>query len=276
MTFSALLSAVLAAVPAGAGVHTVPILMYHMLGNAPDDAGDHDCMGKGSCRRRADHCPVPGGGVSGPGMVVAYDEFKWQMEYLRSHGWRGRTLDEIFSARPDLRPRDVVITFDDGYADNFEAFGLLREHEMKAVLFMVSDNADCQGRLSAEQLREMDAGGFRVEDHSKTHNDRFTLGTEAEQTEEYGASKKALEALLGRPVEFAAYPYGKYNVATPAVMRSLGYKASFIIGGRVADVDGDRQLVPRFRVSDRAGFLYALCEGLSAAAGKKASNCAAP
>jgi peptidoglycan/xylan/chitin deacetylase (PgdA/CDA1 family) len=69
------------------------------------------------------------------------DEFDAQMAYLRQT-FTPVSLEDIFEARGGGRklPADaVLVTFDDGYADNFEhALPILRRHGIKALFFVTT------------------------------------------------------------------------------------------------------------------------------------------
>ena len=61
----------------------------------------------------------------------------------------------------ELPDKPIVITFDDGYVDNYTyALPILKEYNMKATLFMISDAANTPGFVSTEQMRQMEAGGL--------------------------------------------------------------------------------------------------------------------
>jgi peptidoglycan/xylan/chitin deacetylase (PgdA/CDA1 family) len=66
-------------------------------------------------------------------------EFDWQLGYLKHH-YRMTTLDAVLGLLTDdgrlTEPR-VLITFDDGYIDNYQqAFPVLRRHGVQGVFFL--------------------------------------------------------------------------------------------------------------------------------------------
>ena len=70
---------------------------------------------------------------------------------MAEHGWRGIGLDEaeafLLEGAP-LPPRSLLITFDDGYLDNYVyAWPILRKYGHKGVVFAVTD------RMEAEKKR---------------------------------------------------------------------------------------------------------------------------
>ena len=79
---------------------------------------------------------------SQPGMVVTMPTFERQLAFLEQHFEivpLGALLDGEASGRPRRRPR-CVITFDDGWRDNYElAFPILRRQALPATIFLTTD-----------------------------------------------------------------------------------------------------------------------------------------
>jgi peptidoglycan/xylan/chitin deacetylase (PgdA/CDA1 family) len=79
---------------------------------------------------------------SQPGMVVTVPTFERQLSFLQQHFEivpLGALLDEETPRRPARRPR-CVITFDDGWRDNYDlAFPVLRRHGIPATIFLTTD-----------------------------------------------------------------------------------------------------------------------------------------
>jgi peptidoglycan/xylan/chitin deacetylase (PgdA/CDA1 family) len=77
-----------------------------------------------------------------PGMWVSPETLDMQLQVLRQH-FEVVHLDDWLSSRAagrDLPRRACAITFDDGWRDNFEfAFPVLRQHQVPATIFLVSD-----------------------------------------------------------------------------------------------------------------------------------------
>ena len=70
--------------------------------------------------------------------------FERQMEYLAKH-FRPCSLDTALDelARKDVPPNSIVVTFDDGYKDNFlHAFPILRKFGIPATIFLATGAID--------------------------------------------------------------------------------------------------------------------------------------
>ncbi|MFN8391029.1 MAG: polysaccharide deacetylase family protein [Bdellovibrionota bacterium] len=76
-----------------------------------------------------------------PGMYVLPETFAMHMRYLADY-CNVIPLSELLAAlkaKTDLPPATVVVTFDDGWLDNFEyAFPILREYSLPATIFLAT------------------------------------------------------------------------------------------------------------------------------------------
>ncbi|MBR3622573.1 MAG: polysaccharide deacetylase family protein, partial [Selenomonadaceae bacterium] len=69
-------------------------------------------------------------------------EFDKQMKYLKDNDYHTITPDELYASiegREKLPENPVLITFDDGYADNYtNAYPILKKYDFKATIFVIS------------------------------------------------------------------------------------------------------------------------------------------
>ena len=105
--------------------------------------------------------------ASCPNNTIRPRELEALIVRLLKGGYRFRTFTDAAS---DPGPRDVVLTFDDGYVDNYvELLPILRRQNVPATCFVTS-RFDDPRFLSCEQLREMDASGLvEIGGHTSGH-----------------------------------------------------------------------------------------------------------
>jgi peptidoglycan/xylan/chitin deacetylase (PgdA/CDA1 family) len=211
-------------------VHGVPVLMYHSI-----------AVEEGNPIR------------------MPIEQFDSEMKYIKDQGYTTLTLKELYSYFENQVPvpeKSIVITLDDGYSDNYTAaFPVLKKYGLKATVFMVTSTIDVNPNcLTSAQIKEMDKAGIQIESHTVTHRDLDSLSY-SEQLAELKDSKAALEKLLGRTVDYVAYPTGKYNDDTIKAVAEAGYKMAFTTNGRWSDkADGiltlDRVYISTFHSMD--------------------------
>ncbi len=166
-------------------------------------------------------------------LSVLPEDFDRQMRYLSDHGYHTITPDDLYDSlegQKELPENPVLITFDDGYRDNYDnAYPILRKYGFKATIFVITSFLGTQPNyITWDQAREMDANGISIQSHTVDHKSMTDL-TDDQLRYELVESKKKAEQELGHPVEFMAYPTGTYNLHIAQMVKEAGYKAAFTI-----------------------------------------------
>lgn len=161
-------------------------------------------------------------------LSVSPQRFAEHLRYLDEAGYTTITLDDLLFALTQDRPlpqKSVILTFDDGYVDNFTyAYPLLKQHRMVGIFFILTEFAS-QGRaeyLNWAQIEEMAEGGMRFGSHSRDHPDLRNRSIDYLVWQALGG-KEAIEEHLGYHPRWIAYPSGGYDEQVIAVYKSAGY-----------------------------------------------------
>jgi len=158
----------------------------------------------------------------------AWDPLNVSPEVFRCHIREFKEAGYTFIGVSDLRKhmlgmaklpeKSVLISFDDGYADNYAyAYPILREEKVPGTFFVVSGTVGHDNRMTVDALREMQANGMDIGSHTVNHENLSEMD-ETDIDYEMRESKAALEKMLGKPVFALAYPEGK---ADEAVLESV-------------------------------------------------------
>lgn len=196
------------------------------------------------------------------GMIACTPEhFEDQLRWLQKNHYRSLTLDE-FAQHLQGKPvgKAVLITFDDGYLDNWVyAFPLLKKYGFHATIFLVTSwlqhgavrpNTESQAPLPdcpehrvcetlIEQqrsdeviLRWSEVQAMResglVEFHSHTHtHTRWDLRNDVDKNEkmrwELQASRQTLRQELGGVSSHLCWPQGYFDADYVRIAQDLGF-----------------------------------------------------
>lgn len=168
----------------------VPILMYHHIAPHPSQSDIRAGLG---------------------GNTVKTPDFATQMDYLAQNGYHPIILTDVFNnlyyGLP-LPAHPIVISFDDGYADNFtDALPILQRHHFVAEINVISGLIGGLW-LTWDQVRQMAAVGFEIGSHT-VHHISLAAALPATAEQELSDSKKTLEQQVGKPIQFFCYPSGE-------------------------------------------------------------------
>lgn len=187
----------------------VPILMYHHVGELPPDA---DAVRKS--------------------LTVSQDRFEEQMKFLAEQGYTTihiAALVNHFQTGAPLPEKPILLTFDDGYDDNYvNVFPTLKDHGFVGTFFIIGAPTDygSPGYLRWEQILEMYENGMEIGNHSLTH--RYNLGTTRNSTQD-GEIKNAHKLMVDHLPNWTpifSYPSGSYNQYSLNLLKDLGYVAA--------------------------------------------------
>lgn len=186
-------------------------------------------------------------------LMLNPDTFRSHLKWLKYNNYVSLTMDELYNHLKFNTPvpkNSIVLTFDDGYIDNFNnALPILKEYGYDGTVFMISDYLGNENFLTNDLLTQCDEGNLFVESHSSTHPELATL-TNQQQENELKSSKSNLEAIVKRPVEYIAYPYGSYNTETKLLSEKAGYKLGLSTDSGFATGKSPLYAVPRVYMSD--------------------------
>jgi len=168
-------------------------------------------------------------GVPPPGsklkeLWVSQKKFRAQVKYLLDHGYTTLLFSDLrkaYRGETPLPEKAVLITFDDGYENNYlNAWPVLKELGAKGNIFVVFNTIGSVNSwhnpaseawvnmATLAQLREMqDSGVIEYGSHTMNHPHLSALQP-GDAAWEMNESKRQLEAALGRELCAFAYPYG--------------------------------------------------------------------
>ena len=183
----------------------VPILMYHRIAVASPSTP--------AITRR---------------LTVHPATFARQMRWLKRHSYRTVTQRQLFEGLMcgrRLGRKPIVITFDDGYRDNYlNASPVLARLGMRATAYVITGRISGSDRsfLRWRQVRGLERRGVEIGSHTVSHR-ALTGLSDSQAFAELVRSRRTLERRLGHRVPWLAYPFGAYDARIERLARRAGY-----------------------------------------------------
>ena len=186
--------------------------------------------------------------------------FARQVARLARDGWRAISLGELLACARGERvagPREVAITFDDGYrALREHAFPVLADHGFPAICSLITDFMGRMNRwdvayggrrfahLTWRDAERWRARGIDFVSHTASHR-RLTWLDDGAVFDEMARSRETMRVALGEAPEVVSYPFGAAGQREFALAQEAGYEAGFVLPERWT---GNAMAIPRLPV----------------------------
>lgn len=179
------------------------------------------------------------------GYEVTVAEFKAQMKALSDSGYQTILPDQLYAyltRGAALPPKPVMITYDDTDEEQFSiAKPEMDKYGFKGVYYIMTISIGRKNYMTKEQIKQLSDEGHVIGSHTWDHHrvDRLKNENEIEYRGkkmivnewdfQLTNTKKQLEELTGKPVEYFAYPFGLWSREAIPEIEKRGYKMAFIL-----------------------------------------------
>lgn len=179
-------------------------------------------------------------------LFVSPAEFEKQMQWIVKNKYT--TIFANSTCTDEKYEKPIMITFDDGYEDNYKTvFPLIKKYNIKITIFVVTDGIGTARKLNSNQIIDMyDSGLVSFQSHTKSHANLLKINSQQLDTE-LRESKDKLFFITNEFPTAIAYPYGKVS---PAILNSVkkyytrGYS---VLSGNLSYTD-DNYMIRRFGI----------------------------
>jgi peptidoglycan/xylan/chitin deacetylase (PgdA/CDA1 family) len=193
--------------------------------------------------------------LEGDMVTVSVKHFEDQMSFLQRKGFHTLFISELvdwMEGKRTLPKRSVVLTFDDGFWDNFHfAFPILRKYGLKATIFVTTSWLSDENRLHGSQevvphhqcnqliaqglgnqiamtwpeVRQLqDSSLVEIESHTHSHNKELYQNVPALK-EDLRRSKEAILNHLNKITTCLCWPGGRYSSESILAAQEVGFTA---------------------------------------------------
>ena len=230
----------------------IPVLMYHKIPDAPL-ASRHQ-------------------------IYVTKEHFAQHLAYFRQRKLTPITFADYLAFAAGDAPlaqfpkRPIILTFDDGYTDNYtNLLPLMEQYGYRGVLYLLGDfgvrynqwDVDTDPTeprsdiMSLAQKQAFVAAGWEIGAHTLSHPRLTTLPPD-EAAREIQRSKAELESALQTSIQTFAYPYGDCNEAVKQAVRAAGFALGIATDTGGLHLEDDRMQVFRVNMfpNETAGSLF--------------------
>lgn len=227
-----------------------------------------------------------------PGLVtVSPPAFQAHMQWLAKHGYTALSSEQFaaFLAGQPAPNKSVLITFDDGYLDNFmHAFPILRENGLRAIIFAVTgwisdgqprSDAECPGHsectrriqsgtadsvmLRWSEIEQMESTSVcEIHSHTHTHTrwDRQIADPESRYSSllaDLATSRATLLQRLGKNSQHLCWPQGYYDAHYQAAAQQAGFTHLYTVHKGVNTPRTTPTEINRIVAKDKTGAWFA-------------------
>ncbi len=196
---------------------------------------------------------------------VTKENFEKHLSFFKRRGLTAITFKDYLAFSTGEKPsstfpkKPFIITFDDGFLDNFRnMLPLTEKYGFKGVLFLLGDfsadgnfwdvgeDVEVNRLMTKEQKQAFVNQGWEIGAHTMTHP-RLTQLNMEQARQEITTSRECIEQELKTEVISFAYPFGNYDDSIKDLVRQAGFDFGIATDKGGYTIEDDRLAV--FRVN---------------------------
>ncbi len=162
--------------------------------------------------------------------IVPPDLFRSQIKLLADSGYHTILPDDLYAYLTNgtpLPPKPVMLTYDDGDADQYHiAATEMAKYGFKGVYFVMTVSLGRSIYMTKDQVKKLSDEGNVIGSHTWNHQD-VRHYKDADWDKQISSSARELEAITGKPVKYFAYPFGAWNKNAIPALKKRNIAAAF-------------------------------------------------
>ncbi|MET3537390.1 polysaccharide deacetylase family protein [Chryseobacterium limigenitum] len=172
-------------------------------------------------------------------LTVDLENLEKQFKYLKEKNYTSKFFTEINLPAK----KSIILTFDDGYKNNFDYLPfLLEKYDLKATIFIstkfIQEGYQNHEMMTFENIRNLNKKYFEIALHTHVHENFRNIPADLIEKD----LKKNMQILNDQDIKYSpvlAYPYGKYPKENPekiklfSILKNLGIDYALRIGNKV-------------------------------------------
>lgn len=193
--------------------------------------------------------------------IVSPNTFENDLKYIKENGYTTIVMKDLIDfvyENKELPEKPIMITFDDGYYNNYlYAFPLIKEYDCKIILSPIGKQCDIYSEnknknpnyahCSWDELKEMkDSGLVEIQNHSYNMHTitKSRCGTKKNKNETFekyqytfsndiNLMQSKVEDYLDFTPNTFVFPFGAISNCSLDILRQMGFKATFSCEGKI-------------------------------------------
>ncbi len=161
--------------------------------------------------------------------------FEAHMKVLADSGFRSVLPNQLYDYlvfNNPLPEKPVMISFDDSRTEHFTvAAPIMEKYGFRGAFFIMTITYNKKNYMSTEQIKELAEKGHTIGLHSWDHTMATKYKEETDWQQQVVNPKAKLEGIMGKPVDYWAYPNGVYDHQAATELGRY-FKLSFILSNK--------------------------------------------
>ncbi|MFH0925436.1 MAG: polysaccharide deacetylase family protein [bacterium] len=162
---------------------------------------------------------------------VDLETFKSHIKYLVTQKYQPICINNLKDISREIithnKKKLVMVTFDDGYDDNYSyAMPVLEGYGIPGTFFITTNWIDTKGMMSWKEIGYLQKKGMAIESHTTSHRYLDDL-TEIEVVRELSKAKNKIKQETGNDSLYFSCPGGRINKTVKKIATQLNIRGIF-------------------------------------------------